>query len=137
MLLCFHLVRSTQCTCSSATRNPSCDKDEIMSMTLDGFGEVWLASAHFIQSTLAPANNIANLCTLFPGGDRRVCGGEAQLEHQKCPVGRKRHDSRRGQMREGRFKWSVPLHVTGWNFLNCAIPYHYMRETDGMDSSAI
>ncbi|GFU69272.1 uncharacterized protein TNCV_3285481 [Trichonephila clavipes] len=29
----------------------------------------------------------------------------------------------------GHFKWSVPIHVTGWKFLNCVIPYRY-EETE-------
>ncbi|GFW62909.1 hypothetical protein TNCV_4452581 [Trichonephila clavipes] len=24
----------------------------------------------------------------------------------------------------GNFKWSVPIHVTGWKFLKCVIPFH-------------
>ncbi|GFS84888.1 hypothetical protein TNCV_528381 [Trichonephila clavipes] len=24
----------------------------------------------------------------------------------------------------GHFKWNVPIHVTGWKFLNCVIPFH-------------
>ncbi|GFS59652.1 hypothetical protein TNCV_1795431 [Trichonephila clavipes] len=32
----------------------------------------------------------------------------------------------------GHFKWSVPIHVTGWKFLNCVIPFHprYDEETE-------
>ncbi|GFX32991.1 hypothetical protein TNCV_5005511 [Trichonephila clavipes] len=29
----------------------------------------------------------------------------------------------------GHFKWSVPIHVTGWKFLNCVINYRY-EETE-------
>ncbi|GFX33191.1 uncharacterized protein TNCV_2353601 [Trichonephila clavipes] len=91
----------------------SCDKDPDNLMNL----EQW---SHFhINRPLHP-HNIASLCTLFPGGiekllweqvgNKNVSGWEKMIK--------------RTSDEWGHFKWSVPIHVTGWKFLNCVIPFH-------------
>ncbi|GFX75656.1 uncharacterized protein TNCV_761241 [Trichonephila clavipes] len=109
----FHLVRAIMYVSQPKS---SCDKDPDIPDNLMNL-EQW---SHFhINRPLHP-HNIASLCTLFPGGiekllweqvgNKNVSGWEKMIK--------------RTSDEWGHFKWSVPIHVTGWKFLNCVIPFH-------------
>ncbi|GFX34074.1 uncharacterized protein TNCV_4524151 [Trichonephila clavipes] len=92
----------------------SCDKDDIPDNLMNL--EQW---SHFhINRPLHP-HNIASLCTLFPGGIEKYCGSRWAIKMSSWEKMIKRTSDEWGH-----FKWSVPIHVTGWKFLNCVIPFH-------------
>ncbi|GFX06217.1 uncharacterized protein TNCV_642621 [Trichonephila clavipes] len=93
----------------------SCDKGDIPDNLMNL--EQW--SHFYINRPLHP-HNIASLCTLFPGGIEKLLWEQ---------VGNKNVSSSEKMIRRtsdewGNFKWSVPIHVTGWKFLNCVISFH-------------
>ncbi|GFU16986.1 uncharacterized protein TNCV_721781 [Trichonephila clavipes] len=93
----------------------SCDKGDIPDNLMNL--EQW---SHFhINRPLHP-HNIASLCTLFPGGIEKLLW--EQVGHKNVSSWEKM--IKRTSDEWGNFKWSVPIHVTGWKFLNCVIPFH-------------
>ncbi|GFT24480.1 uncharacterized protein TNCV_3252971 [Trichonephila clavipes] len=81
--------------------------------------------SHFhINRPLHP-HSIAFLCTLFPGGIEKLLWEQVGNKN----VAKWKKTTRRRADAWGHFKWSVPIHVTGWKFLNCVIPYRY-EETE-------
>ncbi|GFW00108.1 uncharacterized protein TNCV_3568951 [Trichonephila clavipes] len=77
--------------------------------------------SHFhINRPLHP-HSIAFLCTLFKGGIEKLLleqlGNKNVAGWEK--VAQFLPDS------WGHLKWNVPIHVTGWKFLNCKIPFRY------------
>ncbi|GFW26060.1 uncharacterized protein TNCV_3317301 [Trichonephila clavipes] len=112
----FHLVRSIMYVSQPKS---SCDKDKIPDNLMDS---VNLSHFH-INRPLHP-HNIAILCTLFPGGIKKLL-----LE----PLGSKNVSSwgkvaKRVPDPWYNVRWGVPIHVTGWKFLNRVIPLHTLDE---------
>ncbi|GFW87060.1 uncharacterized protein TNCV_1922861 [Trichonephila clavipes] len=113
----FHLVRIIMYV---SHLKSSCDKDKIPDNLMDS---VNLSHFH-INRPLHP-HNIAVLCTLFPGGIEKLLWQQVGNKN----VAKWKKTTRRRADACGHFKWSVPLHVTGWKSLNCVIPYRY-EETE-------
>ncbi|GFT36832.1 uncharacterized protein TNCV_174471 [Trichonephila clavipes] len=93
----------------------SCVKDDIPDNLMNK--EQW---SHFHINQLLHPHNIASLCTLFPGGIEKLLWEQVGNEN----VSSCEKMIRRTSDEWGNFKWSVPIHVTGWKFLNCVIPFH-------------
>ncbi|GFX46308.1 uncharacterized protein TNCV_1234241 [Trichonephila clavipes] len=72
------------------------------------------------QSTLAPAQHCLSVYSV-PRRDRKKLLWE-QVGHKNVSSWEKM--IKRTSDEWGNFKWSVPIHVTGWKFLNCVIPFH-------------
>ncbi|GFW02661.1 uncharacterized protein TNCV_2456751 [Trichonephila clavipes] len=111
----FHLVRTIMYVSQPKS---SCDKNP------DNLRNPEQLSHFHINRPLHP-HSIAFLCTLFPGGIEKLLweqvGNKNVVKWEKTT--RRRADA------WGHFKWNAPLHVTGWKFLNCVIPYRY-EETE-------
>ncbi|GFT64470.1 uncharacterized protein TNCV_2382241 [Trichonephila clavipes] len=108
----FHLVRAIMYVSQPKS---SCDKGDIPDNLMNL--EQW---SHFHINRPLHSHNIASLCTLFPGGIEKLLWEQ---------VGNKNVSSwekmiKRTSDEWGNIKWSVPIHVTGWKFLKCVIPFH-------------
>ncbi|GFS67053.1 uncharacterized protein NPIL_230021 [Nephila pilipes] len=79
--------------------------------------------SHFHMNRPLHDHSIAFLCTLFPGGMEDLL---LEQNSNKNVVGWK-EASVSVLDQWGHSKWVVPIHVTGWKFLNCKIPLdpHY------------
>ncbi|GFW99378.1 uncharacterized protein TNCV_3006801 [Trichonephila clavipes] len=93
----------------------ACDKNEIPDNLMDS---VNLSHFH-INQPLHP-HNIAILCTLFPGGIEKLV--LEQLGYKNVSSWEK--VNKRVPDPWYNVRWEVPIHVTGWKFLNCLIPLH-------------
>ncbi|GFV61632.1 uncharacterized protein TNCV_187901 [Trichonephila clavipes] len=113
----FHLVRTIMYVSQPKS---SCDKDEIP----DNLRNPEQRSHFHINRPLHP-HSIAFLCTLFPGGIEKLLWEQVGSKN----VAKWEKKTRRRTDAWGHFKWSVPIHVTGWKFLNCVIPHRY-EETE-------
>ncbi|GFV77392.1 uncharacterized protein TNCV_3759221 [Trichonephila clavipes] len=116
----FHLVRTIMYVSQPKS---SCDKDEIPDNLMDS---VNLSHFH-INRPLHP-HNIAILCILFPGGKEKLLwvqlGNKNVSSWEKVA---KRVPDPWYNVRGG----EVPIHVTGWKFLNCVISLHPRDEEEG------
>ncbi|GFV93009.1 uncharacterized protein TNCV_3427211 [Trichonephila clavipes] len=113
----FHLVRTIMYVSQPKS---SCDKDEIP----DNLRNQEQRSHFHINRPLHP-HSIAFLCTLFPGGIEKLLWEQVGSKN----VAKWEKKTRRRTDAWGHFKWSVPIHVTGWKFLNSVIPHRY-EETE-------
>ncbi|GFX64549.1 uncharacterized protein TNCV_2811741 [Trichonephila clavipes] len=100
----FHLVRTMMYVSQPKS---SCDKDDIPDNLMNP--EQW---SHFHNNRSLHLHSIASLCTLFPGGMEKLLWEQ---------VGNKNVSSCEKMIKRisgewGNFKWSVPIHVTGWKF---------------------
>ncbi|GFS47218.1 uncharacterized protein TNCV_2053711 [Trichonephila clavipes] len=111
----FHLVRTIMYVSQPKS---SCDKDP------DDLRNPEQRSHFHINRPLHP-HSIAFLCTLFPGGIEKLLWEQVGSKN----VAKWEKKTRRRADAWGHFKWSVPIHVTGWKFLNCVIPHRY-EETE-------
>ncbi|GFX32946.1 uncharacterized protein TNCV_2136011 [Trichonephila clavipes] len=115
MKIAFHLVRTIMYVSQPKS---SCDKD------LDNLKNPEQLSHFHINRPLHP-HSIAFLCTLFPGGIEKLLWEQVGNKN----VAKWEKTTRRRADAWGHFKWSVPIHVTGWKFLNCVINHRY-EETE-------
>ncbi|GFW49110.1 uncharacterized protein TNCV_467381 [Trichonephila clavipes] len=111
----FHLVRTIMYVSQPKS---SCDKDEIP----DNLRNPEHLSHFHINQPLHP-HSIAFLCTLFPGGIEKLLWEQVGNKN----VAKWEKTTRRRADTWGNFKWSVPIQVTGWKFLNCVIPFRYEK----------
>ncbi|GFV49973.1 uncharacterized protein TNCV_1392541 [Trichonephila clavipes] len=111
----FHLVRSIVYISQPKS---SCDRGRIPENLMD---PEQLSHFHFNRQ-LHP-HSIAFLCTLFPGGiEKLLC---EQLGNKNVSSWEKVTQLLPDSW--GHLKWNVPIHVTGWKFLNCKIPFRCER----------
>ncbi|GFX05811.1 uncharacterized protein TNCV_352301 [Trichonephila clavipes] len=80
--------------------------------------------SHFHINRPLHKHSIATLCTLFPGGIEKLL--YEQLKNKNVSSWEK--VAKHVPDRWGHLKWGVPIHVTGWKFLNCVIPFHSRYE---------
>ncbi|GFS93746.1 hypothetical protein TNCV_798591 [Trichonephila clavipes] len=76
------------------------------------------------QSTLASAQYCLSLHSVSRR-NRKIALGDVGSKN----AAKWEKTTRRRADAWGHFKWSVPIHVTGWKFLNCVIPHRY-EETE-------
>ncbi|GFY71407.1 uncharacterized protein TNIN_139631 [Trichonephila inaurata madagascariensis] len=108
----FHLVRTILYVSQPKS---SCDKGEIPYNLMDPVD--W---SHFHMNRPLHPHSIAFLCTLFPGGIEKLLWEQVGNKN----VAKWEKTTRRRADAWGHFKWSVPIHVTGWKFVHCMIPLH-------------
>ncbi|GFT05556.1 uncharacterized protein TNCV_3160351 [Trichonephila clavipes] len=111
----FHLVRTIM---YMSQPKSLCDKDP------DNLRNPKQRSHFHINRPLHP-HSITFLCTLFPGGIEKLLWEQVGSKN----VAKWEKKTRRRADAWSHFKWSVPIHVTGWKFLNCVIPHRY-EETE-------
>ncbi|GFS62545.1 uncharacterized protein TNIN_134421 [Trichonephila inaurata madagascariensis] len=109
----FHLVRSMV---YMSQPKSSCDGGRIPENLMDP--EQW---SHFHINRQLHPHSIAFFCTLFPGGIEKLL--LEQLGNKNVSSWEK--VSKMLPDAWGHLKWNVPIHVTGWKFLNCGIPFRY------------